>query len=222
MPAALLAANRPDYYRSYHGLELTARRRLRDGWMLDGSVAVHRTREHFPSAASYTDPTNLDMVNGAVTAMEPGFGAVLNVGLLSNPPLPPPTALNATWVAKLSGMYRLPWRAMSLAGSYRARQGDPYLPSVQIASRANSAGTVLVLLDRVGSVRLPDQHMLDLGIALPFRVGPVTLTAHADVFNVLNANTVLARQRVQNSATANQVTTMVAPRVIRLGLRAGW
>ena len=43
-----------------------------------------------------------------------------------------------------------------------------------------------------------------------------------DAFNVLNANTVLVRQRIQNSPTANQVTTIVAPRVIRLGLRASW
>lgn len=195
---------------------------MRDGWMLDGSIAINRPREHFPSTASFTDPTNLDMVNGAVTAMEPGFGAVLNVGLSASPPLPPPTALNATWVAKLSGAYQLPWWSISLAGSYRARQGDPYLQSVQILSRANSAGTVLVLLDHMGTVRLPDQHMLDFGINKPFRAGPLTLTANVDVFNVLNANTVLARQRIQNSPTANQVTTIVAPRVIRLGLRAGW
>jgi hypothetical protein len=224
MPAALVATTRPDYSRSYHGVELTARRRKRDGWMFDGSVAINRPREHFPSTASYKDPTNLDMVNGALTAMEPGFGAVTNVGLLPSlpPPLTPPAALNATWVAKLAGAYQLPWWTISLAGSYRARQGDPYLPSVQILSRANSAGTVLVLLDRVGPVRLPDQHMLDLGINKPFRMGPVTLTASVDAFNVLNANTVLVRQRIQNSLTANHVTTIVAPRVIRLGLRAGW
>jgi hypothetical protein len=35
-------------------------------------------------------------------------------------------------------------------------------------------------------------------------------------------NTVLSRQRIQNSSTANQVRTIVAPRLIRLGVRVGW
>ena len=41
-----------------------------------------------------------------------------------------------------------------------------------------------------------------------------------DAFNVGNANTVLARRPIQNSATLNYVSATIAPRVIRLGLRA--
>jgi hypothetical protein len=71
-------------------------------------------------------------------------------------------------------------------------------------------------------VRLPALQTLDLGVHKPIRVGPATITASFDVFNVANVNTVLLRQRIQNSATANQVRTIVAPRVARVGARVEW
>ena len=43
-----------------------------------------------------------------------------------------------------------------------------------------------------------------------------------DVFNLLNGNTPLSIQPVQNVGNANQVSSILAPRVIRFGLRAEW
>jgi hypothetical protein len=79
-----------------------------------------------------------------------------------------------------------------------------------------------VLLDRVGDVRLPALQVIDLGLTKVFRLGPARVTASVDAFNLAHVNTVLSRQRIQNSSTANQVRTIVAPRLIRLGVRVGW
>ena len=43
-----------------------------------------------------------------------------------------------------------------------------------------------------------------------------------DVFNALNANTILARRLQQNSSTANNISGIVAPRILRFGVRASW
>ena len=43
-----------------------------------------------------------------------------------------------------------------------------------------------------------------------------------DVFNVANANTIQAIRSRQNAANANQIQAIVAPRVIRFGVRVNW
>ena len=43
-----------------------------------------------------------------------------------------------------------------------------------------------------------------------------------DLFNVTNNNTVQALQRQQNAATANNISAVVAPRVLRFGVRVNW
>ena len=43
-----------------------------------------------------------------------------------------------------------------------------------------------------------------------------------DVFNVGNGNTILALQRQQNSAIANNISQVLAPRVARVGIRVNW
>jgi hypothetical protein len=130
--------------------------------------------------------------------------------------------VNAKWVAKASGTYTLPWWSIGVSGVYQARQGYPFPQAVQTPQRANAAGNILVLLDRMGDVRLPTLQTLDLGVTKPFHLGPAKITASVDVFNVANVNTVLLRQRIQNSPAANAVRTIVAPRIARFAIRVAW
>lgn len=227
LPSTVVETNRPDYERRYHGFELTARKRFRHGWLLDGSAAFNLPREHFRSAASYEDPTNIDKVNGGSTGIDPGVGPAIAAGyatavLHTDGGVVPTMFVNAKWTVKASGAYTLPWWSVGVSGAYQARQGYPFPQAVQTPSRANAAGIILVLLDRMGDVRLPTLQTLDLGVSKPFRLGPAKITASVDVFNVANVNTVLLRQRIQNAPNANQVRTIVAPRVARLGARVEW
>jgi hypothetical protein len=43
-----------------------------------------------------------------------------------------------------------------------------------------------------------------------------------DIFNATNVNTVLARRRNQAASNANNISGIVAPRVIRFGVRVTW
>lgn len=44
----------------------------------------------------------------------------------------------------------------------------------------------------------------------------------ADLFNVMNANTVLNRQRNLDSANFDRITNNLSPRILRFGLRVGF
>jgi hypothetical protein len=43
-----------------------------------------------------------------------------------------------------------------------------------------------------------------------------------DVFNVANSSTIQAIRGTQNAANANQIQAIVAPRVVRFGVRLTW
>jgi hypothetical protein len=58
---------------------------------------------------------------------------------------------------------------------------------------------------------------LDWQIDRGFRAGRVKVVPVLAVSNVLNSNAVLARNRVQNTSTANDVTRIVAPRLVHIG-----
>ena len=53
-------------------------------------------------------------------------------------------------------------------------------------------------------------------------VGTLRFVPGLDVFNVFNSNTVQALQRMQNASTANNISAVVALRVIRAGVKLIW
>ena len=63
---------------------------------------------------------------------------------------------------------------------------------------------------------------LDFHVERPVFAGTARLVPALDVFNVMNSNTLQARQRTQNAQTANQISAVVAPRVVRFGVRVSW
>jgi hypothetical protein len=109
-----------------------------------------------------------------------------------------------------------------VAGFYQARQGYPFPQEVRTPSRANRAGTVDVLLDRLGDVRLPNLHYADFKIERAFNFGTTRVTPSLDIFNLGNVNTVLARRTLQGASNANRISGIVAPRVIRFGVRVAF
>jgi hypothetical protein len=92
---------------------------------------------------------------------------------------------------------------------------------------------VNVLVEPMGAERLPNVTMLDFRVDRPFQLGVVRLIPSLDIFNLTNANTVLSRRRIvytYNHATgvgsipgnANDISSIITPRVIRFGLRMSW
>ena len=118
-------------------------------------------------------------------------------------------------------MYQAPY-AVNVSAFYNARQGYPQEITVQTPTRVNGAGQIDVLLDPVGETRLPTYHNLDLHVERPVKVQNVRFVPSLDVFNVANSNIIQAIRSRQNASNANQIQAIVAPRVIRFGVRFNW
>ncbi|HXW08927.1 MAG TPA: TonB-dependent receptor [Vicinamibacterales bacterium] len=210
IPAPYVYTNIPDRYRDYNGIELVLSKRYSDRWMGTVSYAYNDSVDYWDSPNSYEDPTNIAQQNGGQFAPESGGSGIDNV------------FTNAKWLVKASGMYTTPLWDINVAGNFNSRQGYPFPQAVRTPSRANRAGTADVLLDTLGDVRHPNFSILDLRIDKAFTFGTARLVPSMDVFNVFNSNTVLARRRLQGANNANFISGIVAPRVIRFGVRINW
>jgi hypothetical protein len=155
------------------------------------------------------DPTNRAVRDGGqYDYLTPGSG-VGNVHI------------NARWLFKLSGLYQLPFQ-VNVSAFFNSRQGYPLERGILSPSRANGAGTVFVLLDKVGNERLPTYHNLDFHLERPLEAMNMRFIPSLDVFNVANTDIVQAIRGTQNASNANQIQAIVAPRVVRFGVRVNW
>jgi hypothetical protein len=106
-------------------------------------------------------------------------------------------------------------------------------PQLQVTNRGGGLGNQTYLLDPMGANRLPNVKMIDFRVDRPFLLGKVRFIPSLDVFNLTNENTVLARNRNQytynhttgvgsSPANANTISGIIAPRILRFGIRAMW
>jgi hypothetical protein len=210
IPAPYLYTNQPDRHRDYNGFEVTLNKRLSNRWMAFGSFAYNDSRDFWDSPAAFEDPTEIPFRHDAQFAPEAGGSGIDNV------------FINARWLVKVQGLYTLPLWDINVAGAYQGRQGYPFPQAIRTPSRANRAGTIDVPLDPFGDVRHPNLHYADFRVEKSFTFGTTRIVPSMDVFNVGNVNTVLARRRLQAAANANRISGIVAPRVIRFGVRVSW
>jgi hypothetical protein len=211
------------YNRTYNGVEATARKRMSHHWLMNTSFAYNSTAVNmngFPgdsaNGLSVTgngivpeDPTNRTQRNGSQYDFLTSGSGIGNV------------YVNAKWLFKLSGLYQLPGD-FNVSAFYNARQGYPFERVVQSPNRVNGASTITVLLDNVGDSRLPSYQNLDFHVERPLRFGQTRWIPAFDVFNVMNANTVQAIRGTQNASNANNIQAILAPRVVRFGIRVNW
>jgi len=188
--------------RDYNGIEVTLRKRFSKRWLMNSSFTLNNTVLGYETASDFSsssDPTNFDFTNGADSS-----------------------GLNGPrWTAKLSGMYALPWN-MSVAAFYNLRDGLQFNRTILSPNRTGQLGTVSVLTAPQGSDHYPTFSQLDLHFDKGLLFGQRRIQFNVDAFNLLNAATVLARQTRQNFAQANFVTSILAPRVVRFGLKVNF
>jgi hypothetical protein len=221
LPTVITYTNAAGFNRTYNGVELTGRKRLSNRWLMNTSFAYNSTLVNFAdfpgsiSATSSTttnlaeDPTNRSLRDGQQFDYPTGGSGIGNV------------YVNAKWLFKISGMYQAPG-GVNVSAFYNARQGYPFERFVQGPSRPNGAGIPIVVLDPIGDSRLPNYQNLDFHVERPIRAGTVRFVPSLDVFNVNNSNTIQAIRGTQNAANANQIQAILAPRVVRFGIKFSW
>ena len=218
--------NVKDYSRGYQGIELSARKRMSKNWMMATSFSFNDAPVTIDSAAGYPaltdstlnnttasntnyDPTNMETsMNGGQYAPESTSSGLGNV------------FINARWIFRVNGAYTLPWWGIQLAANYNSRSGYPLVRSVLSPVRPFSAGQAVVYLDRRGDERLPTFTQVDLKVDKAFTAfNRIRAVVSMDVFNLLNDNTTLSVRGGQNASNANQISSILAPRVLRFGVR---
>ncbi len=206
------------YNRTYNGLELTARKRMSNHWLMNTSYAYNSTivNNGFAGAfANYAaigiaeDPTNRSNRDGFQYDYLTSGSGLGNV------------YINAKWLFKLSGLYELPYQ-VRVSGFFNARQGYPEEFAIQGPSRPNGGGIPTILLNGVGETRLPNYANLDFHVDRPISLGTTRLTPQLDIFNLMNNNTIQAVRVTQNASNANQIQAITAPRVMRFGVKVSW
>jgi hypothetical protein len=222
-PSPYIRTNQPDRYRDYNGFEFALRKHLANRWMADVSFAWNNAIDKWDSLAGVEDPTNLANLNGASFAPESagsGVDGVFN---------------NAEWLFKAAGMYQLPLWDISVAGSASVTQGYPFPQHIAITTRGNGIADANVFLFPLGDVRLPNLFVADFRVDKAFSFGHMRIIPSLDVFNLTNSSEILSRRRPQYSFNAtsgvgsssatlppNNISSIIAPRVIRFGARVTW
>ncbi len=194
----------PDY-QIYKGVDITATKRYSHRWQMQAAVTIQTNPNYFPAdSATFIDPTGREFRDGASTI--------------------------PTWNVKMNGSYTLPGDIFASA-NFNAIEGASRTTTINgpgaVYGGVNSSGaattinkTTLEYQDR-GSTHFDPVQLLDLGVAKNFRFGGSrSVRVMLDAFNIFNTNTTTAYSSGNQSlAGFTQPTTIVAPRVFRIGAR---
>ncbi len=212
--------NRPGYSQRYWGVDLSGTKRYSDRWMARFNVTLSSLNQ-YGLAEGRIDPSNraggTEVEGGPVMVGSPGRNAK--------------TWVSGRWQGTLSGLYTLPYD-FNVSTSLYAREGYPlpYIRQVFYGNAPTYAQTKNYALTGADDYRLPTVFEWDLGLSKIVKVGPLSMTLSADVFNVLNRNTVLGRQlqirstynadgTIKQNPSDNAITEIQSPRILRLGAR---
>ena len=221
-----LLTNYDDYHTTYNGVEFAVNKRMSDRWMARLAFSWNNPEEHFgmnPVVNSDGNPTRSDGTPPAGNTLLSGGGALTDGGVVA-----PRSAgsgsgdvfVNQKWNFNLNGAYQLPWE-MEVAGNLFAKQGTPYPYFINQA--LGREGTVRILVTpELDAVRFENLWNLDLRWAKNARLGGRgTFQFTVDLFNVLNSNTEITRERNAESANFRVLGSNLSPRILRFGVRVG-
>lgn len=199
-----ILTNQDDATREYNGIEFRVQRRFSGRWQAQAALTIGAAdgmaTDHF---RSYWQDPNL------VTNQ---YGA---------------DPYDSRYLGKLSGSYLLPFDV--LAGvNYRYNSGRPYTPTVRFTGL--NQGDVTINAERPGTSRLDGQHLLDVRLEKRFNIARSEIGVLLDTFNLLNIDAVLSQNALAGtlnvntrvfvaSPTARQITSIMPPRTLLLGVR---
>jgi hypothetical protein len=206
-----ILTNWDGYSSRYNGVEMSLVKRLSNRWMARVGGSINMANEYYdqnPPQNNFGNPTPTDtepLKDGGpfvVRSAASGAGDYF---------------IHAKWQFSANALYVAPYQ-IEIAGSVFGRQGYPFPVYKQLSLGSDGSRRILVSPE-LDSIRLDNLWNVDLRAARTFRFGGSSVEAIADVFNVLNANTELVRNRNFDSPTFQALSTNLSPRIIRFGVR---
>jgi hypothetical protein len=214
----VILSNRPDYHRSYGGIELTAVKRLSNRWMgrlgfgynnwtesFDGTGGIQNPLPVLYDGYGYTAFASTILTDAKQSGGQIGYFSTGSGTLYWMP---------SKWQLSVNGLYQI-GAGFEVAGNLYARQG--YIRPVNLTVNNTFADTVLAV--GVGDERLSDVWNVDLRLAWNRSLGRARLNLSADVFNAFNSNTVLRRVDAADSSSFNRIDQILNPLLVRFGAR---
>ena len=179
------------YKTSYRGMEFVLTKKYSHKWQLMASLTWGRSNVKLPLEA-VDDPNNREFND--------------DVPEWNDSPL----------VIKILGSCELPW-GFTFGGFFNYRTG---LPSQRYFSYSGlNQGRINVDTQKYGSERYPDLIILDLRLSKVFRLGKYgVIEVMADLFNTFNSYTTLDWDE-ESWEGYHSIYTVLAPRILRLGLK---
>jgi Carboxypeptidase regulatory-like domain len=185
----------------YNGVQLSFNKRMSNRWQVLGGLSLQK-HEGFNHSGTYTNPgTNSDLNNPNYRLNRAGSAIFTDL----------------PWSFNFSGSYQLPY-ALVVSGKYTARAGDPLLRTITLSGFPQGSETIWVQargVDRTETVT----KFLDIRVLRRFTAGRSQLEGSLDVFNLLNANHVLAQTDAIGS-TLGRPSRILTPRIVRVGVTA--
>lgn len=204
--------NRDGYSQRFNGLEMSVTKRMSNKWMARFGFSMNDHKEYFEGTNAQQDPTptlaNPNIDGGQVMRATGGSG---KSGIYVVAP---------RYQFILTGMYQAPF-GINLGINMLNRQGYamPYNRNLVATGDPLGSNKTLLLVKDVTDFRLPAVTSLDLRVGKEFSYGRTRANLDLDVFNALNAATVLGRQYNLRLSTADNVQEIMNPRILRLGVR---
>lgn len=198
-PAGTIMTQQPNYSQNYYGLEIVFDKRLSNRWMMNASFTYQNQSSNY-GENSFHDPTNIEAVDGI-----------------------PSSQYFLKWIAKAAFLVQLPY-GFNLSGFLNVRQGSILPHEIRVSAPERAAvglgSTVTLYTDKFDAFRLETFQMMDLRLQKDFTFDKYgTISLSIDAFNIFNSNCDLDRYTVQNSSRANEIESILNPRVFRLGIR---
>ncbi len=188
--------------RKYSGVEVVVNKRFANKWQL---LASYTHGKATGSSDNVYDSWNSTSLGDSRMFSDLNY-QVNALGRLTYDP---------THMVKLQGSIILPLD-INLGGYFSYISGDTYNRTYRVST---NQGRRYIMMESAGNLRHPAQTNLDLKLEKIFRFGNVRLGAMIDMFNVFNDDTITSVQNTFNVSGYNDVVSLVAPRVFRLGLR---
>ncbi len=182
---------------TYNGAAFQLQKRFSNRWQMLGGLTVssHKGTVHdtpYTRRADWNNPnTHTNRLDGSVFSDIP-------------------------WVVNFAGSYLFP-RDIQLAWNYRARAGDPIVPSVRY--RGLVQGTQTIYAEERGTNRTESvTKLLDLSLAKTFDLGGSRMELSVDGANLLNSQPARAVNSTLGSRFLS-ATRRLNPRVVRLSAK---
>jgi hypothetical protein len=206
-----ILTNWAGYASKFSGLEAQLTKRMSNRWMARLSGSWNNATEEYeanPPVNFVGNPTPRDtepLVNGgqfAPRSAGSGQGDIF---------------VNAKWQINFNGAYQLPFDT-EIAGNLFGRQGNPLPVFRSVALGLDGANRVLVTPE-LDTLRFDTTWNLDVRLAKRFSASRLGARLEFDLFNVLNNNVELQRERNGASPNFQQLNQILSPRILRVGVR---